>query len=198
MYKERNLGFLGFPNYVISENGDLFSLKYRKKNMRRKLRKKFAKNNKYVRYSLGKSKTMLAHRLVALAFIENPNDEREVNHKDGNPRNNKVSNLEWCSRSYNGLHSYRVNKRKPPKRLVQPVMQIDKTTKKVISVFNSIKAAAIATGVDSSCIAKVCLKRPKYKTAGGFIWKAKGSKRYMTDSRATVKYRERLYNLSSL
>lgn len=49
-----------------------------------------------------KSKSMYVHRLVATAFIYNPNNLPEVNHKDENPLNNNVTNLEWCTHKYNG------------------------------------------------------------------------------------------------
>lgn len=49
----------------------------------------------------GKSRNWLVHRLVAEAFIDNPNRLPEINHKDENPSNNAASNLEWCSHKYN-------------------------------------------------------------------------------------------------
>ena len=49
----------------------------------------------------GSTKTYIAHRLVALHFIPNPNNLPEVNHKDENPKNNNVDNLEWATRQYN-------------------------------------------------------------------------------------------------
>jgi len=48
-----------------------------------------------------KHKMVKVHRLVATAFIDNPNGYREINHKDENKQNNRVDNLEWCSRKYN-------------------------------------------------------------------------------------------------
>ena len=49
----------------------------------------------------GKRKIKYIHRLVAETFIPNPNNYKEVNHKDNNPSNNRVDNLEWCDRKYN-------------------------------------------------------------------------------------------------
>lgn len=53
-----------------------------------------------------KFKSLLVHRLVAGNFIPNPNHLPEVNHKDCNPLNNRVDNLEWCDRRYNIKYSY--------------------------------------------------------------------------------------------
>ena len=47
--------------------------------------------------------------LIAIAFINNPTNHPEINHIDGNKTNNKIENLEWCTRSYNCLHSYKLN-----------------------------------------------------------------------------------------
>lgn len=61
----------------------------------------------YVRFHLQFKKTVSLHRIVATAFIPNPDDLPAVNHIDGNPRNNRVSNLEWISHSDNMRHSWR-------------------------------------------------------------------------------------------
>lgn len=74
-------------------------------------------NSNYLRvkvYIDGKRKKYLVHRLIATAFIPNPDGYKCVNHKDGNKLNNSVDNLEWCSYSDNLIHAYKNNLRKLP------------------------------------------------------------------------------------
>ena len=62
-------------------------------------------------YLNGKLKTFTVHRLVASAFIPNPSDYPQVNHKDTNKWNNNVENLEWCNNSYNLKHHFKLSPR---------------------------------------------------------------------------------------
>lgn len=62
----------------------------------------------------GKRKQHQVHRLVALAFIPNPDNLPFVNHKDCDPTNNHVSNLEWCSAKENSIHAYKQGRWTPP------------------------------------------------------------------------------------
>lgn len=93
----------GFENYTISEKGDVFSLITNKQLVQRVGKQGYAYVNLY---KDGKKTTKKIHKLVAEAFIKNPNNYSQVNHIDGNKLNNRVNNLEWCSPSYNTFHAY--------------------------------------------------------------------------------------------
>ncbi len=60
-----------------------------------------------------KSYSEKVHRCVCLAFLDNPNGYKDVNHKNGIRTDNRVDNLEWCTRQYNIWHSYHVTMREP-------------------------------------------------------------------------------------
>lgn len=83
-----------------------------------KLLRQEAFSGKYKRVTLckdGLTNRQSVHRILAKAFIPNPDGKPWVNHKDGNPSNNHVSNLEWCTPSENCLHGFRVLGRESPK-----------------------------------------------------------------------------------
>lgn len=76
--------------------------------------------NNYSRYQLNliknqKSKSFRIHRLVAIAFVPNSKNKKEINHIDSNPLNNKASNLEWVTHSENMKHASKYGNRKPKK-----------------------------------------------------------------------------------
>lgn len=104
------------------------------------------------------------HRLVAQAFIPNPNDYPIVNHKDGNRRNNKVDNLEWCTYSYNAKEAYKLKKFIPTK----PVNQYD-LDGRLMWTYNSILDAANQTGTLQEKITEVCQR--KRKSTNQYQWR---------------------------
>lgn len=110
----------------------------------------------------------LVHRLVAQAFIPN-NDQSKtlINHKDENPRNNSVANLEWCTHKYNA--NYGTRNERVAKSKSKPILQLDMKTGLIIETYPSIKKAGLSTGICRSTIYNVA--RGKGKTAGGYGWK---------------------------
>lgn len=119
-----------------------------------------------------KGKLYYIHRLVAETFIPNFNNLPQVNHKDGNKKNNCVENLEWCTNSENIKHAYKnglMVAHAPKSRKVKSVKQIDKYTNEIIREWNSIIEAAKSLNIGKTCISGCC--RNKQKTAGGYVWK---------------------------
>lgn len=104
-------GYEGF--YQISNSGIVKSLGGWCGTAKRKekIRSTSLTHDGYVKVRLihqGKDKTMRVHRLVAEAFIPNPENKDTVNHIDGNKQNNIVSNLEWANRTEQMIHAYKL------------------------------------------------------------------------------------------
>lgn len=101
-----------YENYYIYDNGDVLNIATNKI-----LKGSYGEHGyKYYRLSKNNQKKMFyAHRLVAEAFIDNPNNYNIVNHKDGNKTNNNIDNLEWVSQSENVALAHQQNLIKPRK-----------------------------------------------------------------------------------
>lgn len=94
----------------------------------------------------GKTRTFLVHRLVAEAFIPNPENKEMVNHKDGNKQNNNADNLEWVTRAENDLHASLTGLR-PDCQKHKPVKCLETS-----EIFASREAAGRATGMDAASV----------------------------------------------
>lgn len=116
-----------------------------------------------------KSVTRKIHRLVAEAFIDNPNNLPCVNHLDENRSNNIITNLAWCTIIDNNNHGTR--KEKLSKTSGIKVAQYD-LTGKLIKIWDSLSQAAQSFGTKTtSNISRVCKGKPGRKTYRGYIWK---------------------------
>lgn len=158
--------------YEVSDTGLVRSLKFGKK----RILSPGKQRDGYLAVGLHKDgihKNLLVHRLVANAFIPNPQNLETVNHKDEDKTNNNVSNLEWMSRTDNLNYGTR-NKRLAEARVNNPklskqIQQLDKKTGKLLATFPSIIEAERVTGINDGNICS-CLKG-RYKSAGGYRWR---------------------------
>lgn len=171
-------GYEGY--YEISNLGNVKSVKrfYRLKENGKEIEVKEKCINPFIssgysRVSLtknGKSKKYSVHRIVAEAFIPNPNNLPLVNHKDETRNNNCVNNLEWCT------HSYNINYGTTIERISKSVIQ-SKATRKVnvykdnlfIGCFGSVREAITKLNISGSNIYKCLIG--KQNTACGYSWR---------------------------
>ncbi len=112
-------------------------------------------------YRDGKERTLYVHRLVAQAFIPNPDNLPEVNHKDEDTTNNRVDNLEWCSSKYNS--NYGVGSLVRHQQKSYRVARIDKDGN-ILREYPSLLEAARQTGEAIRTIRMQCTKKTKLKS----------------------------------
>lgn len=174
-----------FPDYYITENGDVYSRAFNKHNNPRCRIKKlspFKTKKGYIYIGIckdGKQIKKQIHRLVAEAFIPNPENKPQVNHKNGIHDDNRVENLEWATCSENILHAFNVLHKKPNKPMVGRYGKLHPNAKvilqikdgKIIAEFYGANEAERKTGVCRSGISCCCLGY--IKSAGGYEWRYK-------------------------
>ena len=165
-------------HYAIQSDGTVWSLSrpYRNSGGDTNRYKKLAKmtgvadgKGYYLMVNLSKnnkSKKFLIHRLVATSFLENIDNKEQVNHKDGNKKNNNVENLEWCSRTENIRHAVEIGLIKSD--IGVKILQLTKEGV-LVKEHNSIRGAAREMGKGMGNIANCC--RGAIKSAYGYIWK---------------------------
>lgn len=172
-----------FRIYYISNYGDFKNVLL--KTGKEKILKNSLDGHGYYFSRVEKRITWSTHRLVAQAFIPNPENKKYVNHIDGNPKNNYYKNLEWCTPSENMLHKYRVlgykfseeTKKKmsksAKKRGIHP-NTIKSKYKKIQCletgiIYSSQVEAQTKTGISHKLISACCTG--KRKTTHKFHWR---------------------------
>lgn len=163
--------------YQISNFGRVKSLNYKRANCQKVL-KECVGSKGYLSACLcknGIAKYYLIHRLVAKSFLDNPKKYPEINHLDGNKQNNKVNNLEWCTRKQNVEHSIKNKLRKSKYGKDNPtssiIYQIDIKTNEIINVFYGGGDIKRKTNFKNpSSILKCCKHNKNYNTAYGYKW----------------------------
>lgn len=121
--------------YQVSNEGRVKSLNYHQQGIEQVLRLSTSDRG-YKRVALqkdGKCKLELVHRLVAKAFIPNPNNYPIINHKDENTSNNFVDNLEWCTSQYNNTYNDRHLKAAPKIAKSKSGLKLSDATRKHMS-----------------------------------------------------------------
>lgn len=161
-----------YPNYSVSNLGRV------KNNTTNRIlyghdTGKYYKNGKgYLAVHLGRNPNKFAkvHRLVAIAFVPNPDNKPFVNHIDGDTHNNVASNLEWCTNRENVIHSFTIDKNRKEnharanrERCNRPIVRLEDG-----KVYPSIKSASEDIGGNRHNICNAC--RGVFKTSGGYHW----------------------------
>lgn len=163
----------GFENYKITTEGKVLSKHYGKLRVLSSVPDKFGYRCVGL-YNHGTKKTVKIHRLVATAFIPNPENKPQVNHIDRNPTNNNVENLEWVTSLENNLHSRRLFKRRVNRQIGSENVSSKETIQVsldgfVVGVYSARMEAQRATGILNSDISQAILRK-RLKTAGGYYW----------------------------
>ena len=163
------------PNRYINKQGEIYS-----ESSKKFLKYQEDKDGYFYINSTGRGikTTHRIHRLVAETFINNPENKPQVNHIDGNRKNNHVDNLEWCTQSENIQHSYNIGLKNGPTYWKGKKGKLHPNSKKLgqydlnnnlIKTWDNAKEVNRKLGFNSNNISMVC--REERKTAHGYKWR---------------------------
>lgn len=176
-----------FPAYYVTKDGNVYSLyEFGTNHISQTPRKMnpIKLKSGYLQVQLykdGKQIHKSVHRLIAEAFIPNPENKPLVNHKNGVKNDNRVENLEWATDSENKKHAYRIlkvnhskswlgklGKENPKSKLIQQIKD-----GVIVAEFYGMHEAERQTGIQFKNISAVC--RGKREVAGGYQWRYKNA-----------------------
>ena len=168
-YEVSNLGNIRIPEYTDKKN------RVHKEKILKHQRNQEGYHTVCLSDGQGKQKRLLVSRLVAMSFVENPNNEEYVNHIDENKDNNSADNLEWCSRHYNLCYGTRIQR--VAKLKSKPIRQYS-ISKELIAEYPSIREAERQTGFANANIHACCRRKLHCNTRYGYIWRFKEDDEY--------------------
>lgn len=166
MKANENFRFLkGYENYLIGDQGTIFSLLKRKE-----IESHDLKGYRQAQLITDRKEMVLVHRLVALAFVPREEGKNYVDHIDGNRSNNFATNLRWCTRLENDNYELAIVHKRDSAiaRKGKAVIQYDLDGNE-IARFRGQNEAGRITGISGANISQVC--NHKRATAGGYIWR---------------------------
>lgn len=156
--------------YQASTLGRIRSLRYKRKVGEVGVLRPYPERTGYAHVNLitaGRKRTVKVHKLIAITFIPNPDGHKCINHIDEDKTNNRASNLEWCSVSYN--NSYMGRAKRIGMRYMIPILQYS-LGGTFIRRWNCAKDVERELGFQSSNIYQTCKLGYGHKSAYGYLW----------------------------